>query len=100
MRIALIPGIKPLTAPTNPLGIKSIYANNVELNASNVDVRMMFNEIIVDHANAITVERRANVVMSMQHFFLFKQVLDQFAAKLADQMKAAADAAKAQAAKK
>lgn len=80
-----------LPEPINPLGVRSVYANNLEVGASAVDVRLTFNEIIVDHG--ITVERRANIVTPVAHFGMMMQVLSQFSEKLRVQMKAAEEAA-------
>jgi len=51
-----------------------VYANNLEIATSSIDVRLLFNEIIMERGN-IAVERRANVVMSIDHFRAMMQVL-------------------------
>ena len=55
-----------LPAPINPRGIQSVYCNNMEVQFSSLDARLTFNEIIADHG-IVTVERRAHVVMPLQH---------------------------------
>jgi hypothetical protein len=35
-----------LPKPVNPLNIPSVYANNMEIGATGMDVRLTFNEVI------------------------------------------------------
>ena len=56
-----------LPDPINPLGIQSVYCNNMEVVVGALDVRLAFNEVVADHGN-ITVERRAHVVTPIEHF--------------------------------
>ena|SRR5271156_4206253 len=72
-------GLTPtLPAPINPLNVLSTYANNMEISATVMDVRIAFNEVIVGPATSITVERRANIVMSHSHFDSLMTVLRNF----------------------
>jgi hypothetical protein len=56
-----------LPPATNPLGIRSVYSNNMEVSSSSLDVRLVFNEVISE-TGAISLERRASIVTSIQHF--------------------------------
>jgi hypothetical protein len=51
----------------NPNNVQSVYCNVMQMSASLMDVRLLFNEII-NKGDTITVEQRANIVMSHQHF--------------------------------
>ena len=53
--------------PTNASEVPGVYANNVEISASAFDVRVFFNEVVVENGIASTY-RRASVVMSIDHF--------------------------------
>jgi Protein of unknown function (DUF3467) len=64
-----------LPAPINPRGIESVYSNNMEVHVSNMDARITFNEIIADHG-VLTVERRAHVVMPLDHYRAMVQALN------------------------
>jgi hypothetical protein len=71
----------------NPLDVKSVYANNMEVRSSAFDARINFNEVIV--GPTITVECRSNIVMSIDHFKAMIQVLNQHLAKFESAMEAA-----------
>ena len=76
----------PLPDPINPLGVRSVYSNSMELILGTLDVRLTFNEIIADHGT-ITVERRAHVVMPLQHFEAMVNVFNSSFAKMNNQIK-------------
>lgn len=82
-----------LPAPINPRGIQSVYCNNMEIQFSSIDARITFNEIIADHG-IITVERRAHIVMPLQHVGPMVQALTtamaQAQGKIKEQSKQAA----------
>ncbi len=72
--------IQPIKLPPaiNPDGIRTVYSNNMETTASSLDVCLFFNHVIPS-GQTVTVERRASVVMSFQHFAAVVAVLnDQF----------------------
>lgn len=75
-----------LPAPINPNDVKSVYANNMEAQFSSMDARLTFNEIIADHGT-ITVERRAHVVMPLQHVPAMVQALNDAMSALQQKMK-------------
>jgi hypothetical protein len=62
-------------SPANAEGIPSVYTNNVQFSLSPIDVRLLFNEIIMDQGGP-RAERRANVVMSIEHFKAFAEVIN------------------------
>jgi hypothetical protein len=61
--------------PTNPLNVRSVYVNNLQVAGSSMDMRLIFSEIILDHGKA-SVEQRANIVMSIPHFIATVQLLN------------------------
>jgi hypothetical protein len=75
-----------LPAPINPHGVQSVYANNMEAVFSTMDARLTFNEIISDHG-VVTVERRAHIVMPLQHLQAVIQVLNSSFAQLEEKIK-------------
>jgi hypothetical protein len=75
-----------LPAPINPRGIQSVYCNNMEVRFSAMDARLTFNEIIADHG-VITVERRAHVVMPLQHVKAMMQALNSSMSQLEGMIK-------------
>ncbi len=67
----------PLPPATNPLNIGSVYVNNVQLASANIfDVRILFNEVVIEEGKRVTVERRANIVMSVSEFMALVQLLN------------------------
>ena len=80
----LMPEQLVIPAAENVLEVPSIYANTIELLSMNhIDVRMAFNEVIIETGNRPTVKRRANIVMPMQAFMLMLQALNANAQVLA-----------------
>ncbi len=65
-----------LPPTSNPLNVKSVYSNNMHLTTSSIDARLLFNEILAE-GGPVTVERRANIVMSIQHLKAMSQVLNE-----------------------
>ena len=65
----------PIPPATNPEGVKSVYANNMELRLGAMDARLFFNEIIPD-GNSLKVERRASIVMPLPHFRAMMQLFN------------------------
>jgi hypothetical protein len=87
----------PILPPlTNPLEIRAVYTNNMDVAAGPLDVRLDFHELFPNEG-AISRERRASVVMSVPHFKAMVKVLNDQLAKL-DEYSAAFE--KALAAKK
>jgi hypothetical protein len=80
------PTVPALPAPINPDGVKSVYVNNMEAQFSSMDARLTFNEIIADHGT-ITVERRAHVVMPLQHVAAMVQALNDAMSALQQKIK-------------
>jgi len=77
-------GMLAIPAASNALDVPSAYANSIELLSMNwIDVRIAFNEIIVETGNNVRVQRRANVVMPVAAFKTMVQVLIANAARLA-----------------
>lgn len=68
---------------TNPLGVKSVYSNNMDVTAGPLDVRLDFHEILPDQGKLVR-ERRASVVMSVPHFRAMMKLLNDQMAKLND----------------
>jgi hypothetical protein len=64
-----------LPSVTNPDGVKAVYINNMDVLLNALEARLLFNEITADSAGALTIERRASIVMSLQHFLAMAQVL-------------------------
>lgn len=64
-----------IPAAINPHGVKPVYVNNMELQINALEARLMFNEIIPDGKGALTVERRASLVMSLAHYLALADVL-------------------------
>ena len=63
--------IEPVDAPD----YKRVYANNVTLTISPVDVRLTFNEAVSDDPKHPFVERRVTVVLSVQTTKALAQLL-------------------------
>lgn len=63
-----------MPTPINPDNVRSVYVNNMEVTLSPLDARLSFNEIILQ-GGVTTVERRACIVMSLQHYQAMAQVL-------------------------
>jgi len=73
-----------IPAASNALDVPSTYANSIELLSMNgIDVRIAFNEIVIETGNKIRAERRANIVMPTAAFNTMVQVLVINAANLA-----------------
>ena len=73
-----------LPAPSHTLEVPGVYANTVEILSMNyIDVRIAFNEVVVETGNQLRVERRANVVMPVPAFMMIVQVLNANARVLA-----------------
>jgi hypothetical protein len=64
-----------LPGPINPLGVQSVYSNNMQLMLSALDARLLFNEILSE-GGPIMVERRANIVMPVPHLRAMAKVLN------------------------
>jgi Protein of unknown function (DUF3467) len=67
-----------VTAPSEPVDAtdyKRVYANNVTLTISPVDVRLTFNEAVSDDPKHPFVERRVTVVLSVQTTKALAQLL-------------------------
>ena len=74
--------VKPtLPKTTNPDGVKSVYVNNMEFIMNGMEARLLFNEVIMETGNALAVERRATVVMRLQHFVAMAHLLQNQAPK-------------------
>ena len=82
----LKPSHVDLPAPINPRGIQSVYSNNMEVQFSALDARLTFNEIIADHG-VVTVERRAHIVMPLQHVVAMMEALGSSMAQLQEMIK-------------
>ena len=65
-----------IPAPLNIQEVPSSYVNNVEvLGMNHVDVRIAFNEILVEKGVVTEVKRRSNLVMSVPTFLNMVQIL-------------------------
>lgn len=70
--------------------VPSAYVNQAEvLTAGPIDVRLAFNEILVDHHVAPKMVRRANLVMSQTTFLNLVQLLTTVAARMRNNASAA-----------
>jgi len=77
----------PIFPPAvNPLGIRSVYSNNMEVTFSNFDVRLNFNEIIPEQGSFV-VERRASIVTPIPHFKAIVEAFNSSLAQLEDKLK-------------
>ena len=70
----------------NPLGVRSVYSNNLEITFSSLDVRFNFNEIIAEQGT-ITVERRASIVTPIPHFKAIVEALNTSLAQLEEKLR-------------
>jgi hypothetical protein len=61
------PNPPPVFPTTNPLGIRSVYINNMDMVGSSLDVRLEFFELVPDQGQLVR-EKRASIVMSVPHF--------------------------------
>lgn len=52
-----------------------------------MEARLLFNEVIMETGNALAVERRATVVMPLQHFVAMAHVLQNQAPKAVEALK-------------
>ena len=65
-----------IPAPLNIQEVPSNYVNNVEvLGMNHIDVRIAFNEILVEKGAVTEVKRRSNLVMSVPTFLSMVQIL-------------------------
>ena len=65
-----------LPSPFNETDVPSIYSNAFQLLSMNfIDVRIAFNEIIVDSGSKPRVQRRANIVMPVASFLTMVRML-------------------------
>ncbi len=81
-------GVISLTAETlppltNPLAIRSVYTNNMDVAGGPLDVRLDFHELFPNQGT-IARERRASVVMSVPHFKAMVKVLNEQLGKLTE----------------
>jgi hypothetical protein len=73
-----------IPAVANAAEVPSVYSNAIELLSGNhIDVRLAFNEVVIESGNRLTTVRRANVVMSVPAFMTMVQVLSANAQVLA-----------------
>jgi hypothetical protein len=73
--------------PINPDGIRSVYANNMEVILSSMDARLTFNEIISERG-VMTIERRANIVTPLPHLLAIVQALNGAVSQIEEKIKA------------
>lgn len=67
----------PVLIAVNAAEVPSTYVNGVQvLGVSAFDVRLGFNEVLIEDGMKLTCMRRANVVMSPSHFEAMVQVLE------------------------
>ncbi|HVW86310.1 MAG TPA: hypothetical protein VHB50_16600 [Bryobacteraceae bacterium] len=63
--------------------VPSVYANTIEmLSMNHIDVRIAFNEVVVETGNAVRNVRRANVVMPVPSFLNLVQIVTANAERL------------------
>jgi hypothetical protein len=79
-------GTLPIPPASNVENVPSVYINSAEvLSMNQIDVRIAFNEIVVEGKDDIANVRRANIVMSVPHFIALAQMLAENVHKLASQ---------------
>lgn len=89
-------GVAVMPIPSNIDQVPSVYVNNFQvLAAGNFDVRIAFSEISTeDGGKTMTALRKANLVMSTQHFIAMVNLLNaQASAIVAEQKTQNAEAA-------
>ena len=69
-----------LPAVSNPLGIRSVYTNNMDITGGPLDVRLDFMKY--PRSRKLVRERRASVVMSVPHFRAMVKVLNDHVGKV------------------
>ena len=85
-----------LPQPSNALDVPSVYSNVIEILSMNwIDVRIAFNEVVIETGNQVRVERRANVVMPVAAFMTMVQLLAANAQNLAASQQQQAEQAQA-----
>lgn len=85
-----------LPSATNATEVPSTYANTIEiLSMNHIDVRIAFNEVIIETGNKPIVKRRANIVMPTHGFMMALQVLNFNTQNLAASMQKQMDQAQA-----
>lgn len=83
-----------LPSATNATEVPSTYANTIEiLSMNHIDVRIAFNEVIIETGNQPIVKRRANIVMPTHGFMMALQVLNFNTQNLAASMQKQVDRA-------
>jgi len=76
--------------------VPSVYANTIEILSMNyIDVRIAFNEVIIETGNRPIVKRRANIVMPTPAFMVALQAVNFNAQVLAASIQKQADQAQA-----
>ena len=76
----------PVPVPENVAEVPSVYVNNFEvLGLSPFDLRIAFNEMQSERDGTIKMLRKANIVMSFQHFVATVELLNKVLADLEKQ---------------
>ncbi len=66
-----------IPAALNIADVPSVYSNGFELLSMNhIDIRLGFNEVLIDSGNQVKTLRRANVVMPIPAFMIMLQLLN------------------------
>jgi len=69
-------GAIPLPPAENVADVPSTYANTIQvLSMNHIDVRLAFNEVVIEEGKKISVVRRANIVMPTPAFLMNVQLL-------------------------